>query len=96
MSYSESPKVGSAPQFTFHAASRIRAYKSLIELLKAQYGTKKVQREYEPSPRPQGLLIGGAAVAASAMAAARTPGEYSLPREAMISMRITEIPITLI
>ncbi len=84
MDYTQNPKIGSAPQFTFDATSRIRTYKSLIELLKAQYGTKKLQREYEPSSRPQGLLIGGAAVAASAMAAAQTPGEYSLPREAMI------------
>ena len=63
MDYSDSPKIGSAPQL--------------------QYSSRKVQRGYEPSSRPQGLLIGGLAIAASAMAADSTPESYSLPREAM-------------
>ena len=82
MNYAESPKLGSAPQFTFDL-SKMKTYKAIIEWLKLQYSNRKVQREYEPSSRPQGLLIGGAAVAASAMAAAQTSGEYSLAREAL-------------
>ena len=83
MDYTNNPKIGSASQFAFDSLSRIKNYQNLIELLRAQYSSKKVQREYEPSSRPQGLLIGGPAVAASAMAAAQIPERYSLAREAL-------------
>lgn len=83
MDYTNNPKTGSAPQFAFDSVSKIRHYLNLIELLRAQYSSNKIRREYEPGSRPQGLLIGSPAVAASVMAASQTPEKYSLARESL-------------
>ena len=53
-----------------------------LEMYKGRF-QDKLKRDYAPSPPPEGLIIGGKAIAAIAVAAGKDTEIYSVAREAM-------------